>query len=227
MLQGIKAVFLDIDNTLLDFNACSRLSMEKGFADFGLSFAPEMYDAFKRVNDGLWLQIEKETLTRCELHRTRWGLVFKELGIQEDGEAFEQRFLYYLAREAVAIDGAHELLSYLYPRYIVCAASNAPYEQQLKRLETVNMLHRFHQLFISEKMGVTKPSKAFFDACFAQLSDVRPEETIMIGDSVTADIRGGGAYGMHTCWYDHHRSGGSCEEAEYSVSSLLEIKELL
>ncbi len=225
--MNIKAVFLDIDNTLLDFTACSRLSMQKAFAECGLYYSESMYDAFHRVNDRLWLQIEQGTLTREQLHATRWNLVLRELGMQGDGQAVEARFLEHLAIDAVPIDGAYELLEYLYPRYTVCIASNAPYEQQLRRLTTVDMLRYFHKQFISEKLGAAKPSAAFFEACFAQLDGITPQESIMIGDSLTADIGGGKAFGMHTCWYDHTKSGKIAHEAEYTVSSLQEIMTIL
>lgn len=227
MFQGIKAVFLDIDNTLLDFNACSRLSMEKAFTECGLPFEPKMYDVFKEVNDGLWRQIEKGTLTRKQLHATRFQLVLERLGLNGDGAGIETHFLDHLATDAIPIEGARELLAYLSEKYVLCIASNAPYEQQLKRLTGVNMLSYFQKHFISEKMGVAKPSKDYFDRCFAELPGIMPGETIIIGDSVTADIRGGKAYGMHTCWYDHEQTGTICEEAECSVSSLWEIQRLL
>lgn len=227
MLTGIKVVFLDIDNTVLDFNACSKLSMEKSFSECGLPYENRMFDTFRRVNDGLWRQIEQGTLTRPELHRTRFALVLKELGIEGDGPAVETQFLKHLALEAIPIDGSYDLLEYLSPRYTLCIASNAPYEQQLKRLTTVNMLHYFHKHFISENLGAAKPSRAYFDACFARLPGVKPEECIIIGDSLTADIGGGKAYGLHTCWYDHLRTGEICTEADYTVRALNEIKSIL
>jgi YjjG family noncanonical pyrimidine nucleotidase len=226
-VDNIKAVFLDVDNTLLDFNACSRLSMEKSFNECGLPFQEHMYPVFQKVNDKLWQQIETGKLTRAQLHQIRWDLVLAELGIAGDGIAVEARFLEHLAQDATPIDGAYELLEYLYPRYTVCVASNAPYEQQLKRLRSVDMLRFFHKTFISEKMGAAKPGKEFFDACFHELSPITPEETIMIGDSVTADIRGGRTYGMHTCWYDHNHTGQKCQEAEYTVNSLRDIRGIL
>ncbi len=227
MLQGIKAIFLDIDNTLLDFNAASRVAMEQAFAACGIPFAPEMYPTFKRVNDGLWRKIETGELTRERLHATRWNLVLAALGLPGDGQAVEAHFLSLLATEAIPVEGAEALLRYLSAKYTVCIASNAPYEQQLKRLTKVGMLPYFHKHFISEKLGVAKPSREYFDRCFAQLEGITPEQTVIIGDSVTADIHGGAAYGMHTCWYDHEQTGNICPQADFSVSALAEIQRIL
>lgn len=226
-LHGIKAVLLDIDNTLLDFQACSRLSMEKALVECGLPFDESMVAVFHRVNDGLWSQIEQGTLTREELHRVRWSLVLDELHIQGDGPAVETRFLEHLAIDAVPIDGAYDLLKYLSSKYVVCIASNAPYEQQLRRLSGADMLRYFHKQFISERMGVAKPGKAYFDACFSELSPIKPQECIIIGDSVTADIRGGREYGLYTCWYDHKGTGECCTESDYTVHTLLQIMDII
>ncbi len=227
MLQGIRVVFLDIDNTLLDFDACSRISMEKSFAECGLPFESTMYGTFQQVNNGLWRRIEQGTLTRSELHATRWSLVLQELGLTGDGPAVETQFLQHLATEAIPVEGSYELLPYLYSKYTVCIASNAPYDQQVKRLTTVDMLRYFHKAFISERLGAAKPSRSYFDACFAQLPNITPEQCIIIGDSLTADIGGGKAYGLHTCWYDHHKTGAKSYEADYTVTGLLEIKKIL
>lgn len=60
----MKAIFIDIDNTLLDFDAYVRTTMEQGFAHFGLpAYRPEMYHTFTAENNKLWRQIEEGTLT--------------------------------------------------------------------------------------------------------------------------------------------------------------------
>ena len=128
MLKGIKVVFLDVDNTLLDFNACSRLSMQKAFEECGLPFEETMYATFKQVNDSLWHKIEQGTITRAELLQQRWPMILKQLGFDADGEMVETRYGKHMSQESVPIEGAYGLLEYLNSRYTVCVASNAPYE---------------------------------------------------------------------------------------------------
>lgn len=89
----MKAIFIDIDNTLLDFDAYVRTTMEQGFAHFGLpAYRPEMYHTFTAENNKLWRQIEEGTLTFAELQKIRWNNVFAALGIHFDGPAFEHYF---------------------------------------------------------------------------------------------------------------------------------------
>ena len=164
-------------------------------------------------------------LTTDELYRIRWTLIFRELGIDVDGPAFETRFYHYLTTAAEKVDGADELMAHLRGKYTLCIASNAPYRQQVQRMEKAGYLPYLAHLFVSEKLGAAKPSGLFFEACLAALAPLRPDEVLMIGDSLTADIAGARACGIKTCWYRH----GSDEDgsmADYCVADLREICEI-
>ena len=205
--MSVKAVMLDIDDTLLDFGACSRYAMLEAAKEFSLAFPEDYYDIFRRINNGLWLEIEAGKLTVEGLRDVRWQAIFREYGVDFDGRVFEDRFKDNLNLSAEPVEGALDLLRYLQGRgYILTAASNGPYGQQVRRLDSAGMLGYFDHLFISERVGAVKPSAAFFDVCFRELAPLRPEEVMMIGDSLTADIRGAADYGMRTCWFDIHRT---------------------
>ena len=129
-MDNIKAVFIDIDNTLLDFNKCALWSMQKAFNDYGLSFENSMFDTFNMINNRLWLRIEKGELTKEELYACRWNMIFALIRIDIDGVEFENVFYSYLTESAEPVDGALDLLKYLHGKYLVCAASNASYANQ-------------------------------------------------------------------------------------------------
>lgn len=233
----IKAVFLDIDNTLLSFSGYVKEAMWAGFAQFGLKpYTEAMFPVFERINNTLWRGIEQGSLSYEELLKIRWNLIFKELDIAFDGSVFEDYFKEQLFYSAVPEPGAQELLDYLSRRYLLCAASNGPYAQQINRLRLGKMYGCFSHFFISSRLGAQKPSRAFFDCCFkelraAELPGLLPEETIIIGDSVSSDISGGLGYGMHTCLYRKNPAPGTQAEegirAEYVVASLGEIERIL
>ena len=230
----IKVVFLDIDNTLLSFSGYVKSSMRDGFAKFGLGeYNDGMFDTFERINNGLWKQLERGELTFETLQQIRWNKIFEALNIDFDGVVFEKFFRENLFSNAVPEEGAMELLEYLAERYVLCAASNGPYEQQINRLRVADMHRFFRHFFISSAVGAQKPSREFFDHCFKCLhgdgmSDLRPEESIIIGDSVTSDMAGGHSYGMHTCLYLRGRDKNEeLPSAEYRVKELLDIKRIL
>ena len=220
----IKTVFVDVDNTLLDFHACARKSLQLAYAEQGVECTEELCAIFDRVNNGLWLELEQGKLTRDELYRVRFTRVFAAQGLELDGPAFETRFRHHLEHVAEPVDGAKELLTYLAGKYSVCVASNAPHNQQYQRLELAGMLPLVEHLFVSMDLGFEKPQRGFFEGCFAALPDAKPEESIMIGDSLTADIRGALDFGMKACWFNP--KGAPVPEdlrPDYVVQSLREI----
>lgn len=223
-----ETVFLDIDNTLLDFHACAQASLVPAFASVGLRFLPDYIPVFHEVNDALWRQIEDGKLTREGLYAVRFHRLFAALGLSGDGDRAETEFRRAIAVSAEPVEGAHALLRYLYPRYTLCAASNSLHLQQVKRLTRAGMLPYFTHLFTSEMLGVAKPDPAFFEAAFRILGNPPKESAILIGDSLTADIRGGAAYGIRTCWYNPR---GMTEPLDrkptYTVKTLAEIQEFL
>jgi len=219
----MRAVFIDIDNTILSFDEYVKYGMRIGFDTFGLKeYEPWMYDVFKEENDKLWMSIEKGELTFDELKAIRWNIIFKRLGIDHDGPEFETFFRHQLSECAIPMDGAMEMLESLRGRYILATASNGPYMQQIRRLDLAGMLGFFDYNFISEKLGVNKPAKEFFDKALAEINEGRseaerilPENCVVVGDSMTSDMAGGRNAGMKTCFYDPKK--GCTEENGDSV----------
>jgi len=234
----LKAIFLDVDNTLLDFDAYVVEAMKKGFEKFGLRpYEPWMYPLFEELNSAMWRDLEKGLLSYEELMKGRWNRIFQALEIDYDGVAFERYFKAELCESAILIPGALEILPFLSERYVLCAASNGPYGQQLRRLKLGNLYPYFAHFFISEEMGAAKPKKAFFDLAFSRLNEaqslkglppIQPEETLMLGDSLSSDMQGGLDYGMHTCLFDPKEQHKGCAlPVEHRITKLTEILAIL
>ena len=219
----IKAILLDIDDTLLDFDRNAQLSLEYGCKELGIPYRESFCSDFHRVNDFLWEQVEKGTLSRDHLYEIRFELVFKEWKVVSDPHAFESFFRKGLCTFCAPMEGAYDLLEHLRGKYTLCIASNSAYQQQVTRLTEAKMIDYFSHLFISEQIGFSKPSKEFFDVCLKALTPIKPEEMIMIGDSPSADIRGAKKVGIQTCWFAHGKRAALSCEADYRVSSLREI----
>ena len=210
----IRAVFMDIDNTLLDFDAAAREGMAYCFQDEGLTYKPEMFAVFTEENNKIWKKIEQGILTMDDLPYVRWQTILKKLGLEADGVAMEMLFRKCLFYSAVPVEGASEILTYLRGKYIMCTASNGPYKQQISRLKKADMLKDFDHCFVSEKIGVDKPDVRFFERCLEQLPGIRAWECMLVGDSLTADIAGGRASGMQTCWFCQDEEKWKNGEAE-------------
>ena len=224
----LKAVIIDIDNTLIDFHKCAHFAVQKAFLRHGLNFNDGVMETFITINDGLWLQVERGEIDRETLWKIRFKKILSALNVTYSApELVEKDFRAILFDTAIAVDGAKDLLRYLKGKYKVYAGSNAIYDQQINRLKLCNLLEYFDGVFVSEKLGYQKPTKEFFDACFSQMNGVSKDQVVMIGDSITADIKGGKEYGLKTVWYDYKKSGVKCEFADYTVESLMQIKDIL
>lgn len=223
----IKAVLIDIDNTLLDFEAYVEQSLKDGMAKFSIAeYEPYMLDVFHTENNKLWKRIEEGTITLEELRRIRFNNVFSALGFDFDGTIFETYFRQCLNESAILVEGAEELLDYLSKNYIVCSASNGPYKQQIHRLEVAGLSKYFTHHFISENIGFSKPSKEYFDGCLSILKDIEPSQCVMIGDSESADITGGKNAGMKTIFFDKKKKNPDTK-ADKKVQSLVSIQMII
>ena len=227
-MNNIKAVLIDIDDTLLDFSKCAEESMRISCAANKLEYTQSLCDTFHEVNDMLWQRIELGSLTPKELHRIRWNLIFEKRGIKADGEAFEADFFRNLSETSVPVDGALDLLKYLSRKYSVYTASNAAHRQQAQRLQKSGMLQYIKDCITSVEIGFQKPTKEFFDVCMQRLGGISKDEIVIIGDSLTADIEGGISYGIKTIWFNKYGKNPLKDiNSDFTVTSLSDIKSLL
>ena len=221
-----KIILFDVDNTLMDFDECAKLAIKQACADFDICFDDNLFKTYQKINDILWHKIELGELTRPQLYEMRWKMIFEQADINCDHVAFEKLFLANLAKQSVLVDGAKEILQYLKPKYTLCVASNAPFEQQLQRLQNAGIKSFFDKFFISEKIGHQKPTKEFFDFCFNSLGSPQKSEVMIIGDSVSADIAGGKNFGIDTCWFDKFGTGKQVD-ASFCIDKLEQLKKIL
>jgi FMN phosphatase YigB (HAD superfamily) len=110
-MSAVTTVFIDIDNTLLDFGKCAALALKNAFAHYSAPIPDGVLEVFHNVNDELWRNIEKGLITQSELHDTRFVKVFDKLGgVKLDGKEFDRVFVKELELTAEPVDGAREML---------------------------------------------------------------------------------------------------------------------
>ena len=222
-----KVIFIDVDDTLLDFHACAEHAISMGFAEIGVE-CEDFAQTYHKINDGLWRALERGEITREELYAVRFNLVFKALGIKADGPAFEKIFRRNLALTGEKMDGAEEILRYLSQKYDVYVTSNAPQAQQVSRLKIADLAPYIKDVFTSERLDAQKPTKEFFDRCFALLDGVSPADVVLIGDSLSADVLGGANAGIATVWFNVRNAEIPNDfTGNYVVTHLLELKNIL
>ncbi len=223
---SMKLIFIDVDNTLLDYDAYTEKTLRDGFKRFDLGeFNQHVIDTFHKENDLLWREIEKGILTFEELQKIRFNKVFAALNISFDGEVFEAYYREELFSSAIPISHSYEMLEYLKKKgYILAVASNGPYKQQLNRLEIGKMKDYFSYFFISENLGFAKPAKEFFDKAINEIKeDISREEMLIIGDSLTSDMAGGKNAGIKTCLYNKKKVELTNVKVDFVLNDLADI----
>lgn len=200
----LKHVFLDLDDTIFDFTAGEARALSQALTEIHITPTQAVLDRYHAINAAHWEMLEEGRLTRTEVKIRRFEQLFRELGVSYSGAKICDRYEHLLAFQHEWIPGAQALLEALKPKYNLYLASNGTVSVQYARLDAAGIRSDFKGIFISEEIGADKPYSAFFDACFATIPDFRKEEAVMVGDSLTSDIRGGLNAGLRTVWFAPH-----------------------
>lgn len=224
----VKTILIDLDETLLDFSRAEACALERALRESGAPYSEEIRQRYHAINGEQWELLEDGVLTREQALVRRFERLFAELGLEGLDAGINDRYESYLEDGRWLLPGALELLKILAPKYRLYAASNGGGTVQNRRLEGAGIREYFQGVFISEEVGFDKPSAEFFNACFARIPDFRKEEAVMIGDSLTSDIRGGRNAGLRTCWFNPRRLEPRPDiQPDFQVFALEDIPALL
>ncbi len=217
-------IFMDIDNTLLDFNAGTAESLRQLLADFGLELTEERLQRFFTINNSLWTAYEHGEIEKSVIFPTRFQRFLGEMGIETDWLEANQRYADGLKQSAILMPHAQELLDALKGRYPLYGVTNGVVTTQLPRLAKSGLDRYFDRVFISEAMGCKKPEKEFFDQVFAAIGEPDRSRCIILGDSLTSDMQGGRNAGIATCYLGKDTGDDRCD---YVISNLMEFLDIL
>lgn len=200
----LKTIFFDLDDTLLDFTLAERVALTKALTEMDVPATDAVLERYHEINAAQWELLEEGKLTRSQVLTSRFDLLFQELGLRRSSRETCSRYESHLAEGHFFIPGAPELLAALAPRYGLYIVSNGAAAVQHSRLDSAGVKPYFRDIFISETVGADKPSPAFFQEVFAAIPGFSRETALIVGDSLTSDIRGGVNAGIRTCWFDPH-----------------------
>ena len=224
----IRFVLMDLDDTILDFHRAEAAAVSKTLLRLGIEPTEEIVQRYSEVNAAHWRMLERGEITRAQVLTGRFRQLYSEIGADCDPEQTQQIYEAYLSQGHYFIPGAEQLLKDLSGKYLLYLVSNGNTAVQEGRLKSSGIEPYFEEIFISELIGADKPSKAYFDRCFARIPDFDPVQAILIGDSPTSDILGGIHAGVKTCWFNpNHRPTHPEIHADYEVDQLCKLPALL
>lgn len=200
----ITTILWDVDGTLLDFYAAERAGVRSLFQEFNLGpCTEEMIKRYSAINEGYWQRLERNEITKPEVLVGRFETFFTEQGIDPGlAPAFNEKYQQSLGDTIVLQDDSLNLIKSLKGKVRQYVVSNGTVAAQTKKMKLSGLGEQMDGIFLSEDLGVEKPNKGFFDKAFARIGSVSPEETVIVGDSLTSDMQGGFNAGIRTCWYN-------------------------
>lgn len=227
-MKQYEVILFDVDGTLLDFDKAEERGIEALLAHYGVPVCEENKEKYHVLNKSYWQRLETGELSRDQVLTLRFEKFFGDLGILVDGKEVDDLYRKQLDQSAFLIDGAMEILDYLKGKYPLYVVTNGVASTQYKRLHDSGLDRYFDGIFISEEAGSQKPQMEFFEYCFEKMGRRDAENMLIVGDSLTSDIRGGNVSGMDTCWYNPHgQENGAGVKADYEIVGLDELRKLI
>lgn len=226
-MRQFTTLLFDADDTLLDFHKDERQALIKTLEHYSAPVTEENVKTYSGINLGMWRQLEKGEITRSELKATRFKKFFDAIGFHcnEEPLAVNGYYLSILAEGGNTLEGATSTVKQLkemgYELYII---TNGIAATQAKRLQKSGLLPYINEVFVSEAIGRQKPCREYFDAVLEKINEKDKEKILVIGDSLTSDIKGAMNAGLPRCWINRYGKKLPEEyEVDFEISDVREV----
>ena len=229
MNKKYELILFDQDGTLFDYKRAEEYALRKSMEHFGIELTGDSYlKKYRKINRKVWSEFERGETNLDELKLRRFKILFDVLGIDQNTETFSDKYLYYVSKSPFVTEGAEEVVSSLYGKCKLALATNGIYSAQYERLKSSPLRDYFDILVVSEKIGVAKPDPDFFRYVFEAAGHSDRHTAIIVGDSLSSDIKGGFDFGIDTCWFNPEKVRNTAEIAPtYEIEKLAQIKDII
>ena len=225
-----KYILWDVDGTVLDFLASESYAIRFLFKKYNIGeCSDEMLKMYSAINVKYWQILERGEMTKPEILVGRFREFFDIIGVDTSiAESFNQDYQVTLGDHIEFVKDAEEILLSQKDKYTIAAVTNGTKIAQAKKLRLSGLDEIFDDIFISENIGVEKPNIEFFDYVFEKLGITDKKEVLLIGDSLTSDMKGGFIAGIDTCWFNPKHTPNLSEiPITYEIDELIKITNIV
>lgn len=229
MNKKYELILFDQDGTLFDYNRAEAYALKKSMEHFGVNLPVVSYlERYRNINRKVWSEFERGETNLKRLRLKRFEIFFDVLGIDQNTETFSDKYLYYISQVFFVTEGAEEVVSSLYGQCKLVLATNGIYSVQYERLKGSPLRDYFDVFVVSEKIGFAKPDPNFFACVFKMARHSDKRTALIVGDSLSSDIKGGVNFGIDTCWFNPERikNGGEITPT-YEIEKLSQLQDIL
>ena len=223
-----KFLFFDLDHTLMDFDASEEVALNQLLSEEGVEDIEDFKAYYRPMNQAMWVDLEAGRIDKKTLVNTRFAKAFAHFGIVKDGKELAQKYEKLLAQQGHLYPGALALLQTLKESgYQLYAATNGITAIQQGRLRQSGLDKLFDQVFISDELGAQKPDLEFFERATSTIPNFDKKKSLMIGDKLAADIKGGQAFGIDTVWYNPSGKTADGIRPSYTIKDYHDLRDFL
>lgn len=226
----IKVILWDVDGTLLDFEKSESCGIRRCLEEIGFYGCNDaMLERYARINRRYWEALERGEVTKQEVLLGRFETFFEEETIPcDDIAAFNSSYQKKLGEVFFENEDSVRLCGKLQAQVDQYVVTNGTVEAQRNKLKFSGLGECMKGVFISDEIGVEKPGIGFFDHVFAEIGPVNRNEVMIVGDSLTSDMKGGNNAGILCCWYNPKKKENTAGvRIDYEISHLWEIETIL
>lgn len=224
----IKHIFFDLDHTIWDFDrnaqeTLNELYIQHELHALGCGTVHQFIERYTYNNHELWRQYHLGNITKETLRSERFNRTFLELGIDPEKvpHQFEDDYVRITPTKTNLFAGSEKVLAYLQQKYTLHIISNGFKESTLIKMSVCNLNPYFTNVIISEDVGVNKPDQRIFEYALGK-AKAGKEESIMIGDSLEADVRGAMDYGLKAIYFNPLKAEKPAD-VDWEIHSLEEL----
>lgn len=195
-------LLFDADHTLFDFVKSEYYALKNALISLGCPSSDEHIERYSVINVKYWKMLERGEITKKDLMLARFVEFASEYGFEDKADALSRLYMENLAKESHLFEGALEMIEELSENYRLFIITNGVKSTQDGRFGVSPITKYFEKIFISELIGAEKPSREFFTAVENEIEGYDREKAIVIGDSLSSDIKGAIGMGIDCIWYN-------------------------
>ena len=222
-------ILWDMDGTLLDFKIAHKEAIIQVFLTIHKPLTDDIIDLYSRINESYWKKLELGEVTQPELLTGRFKTLFDELGMHDiDVELVRKEYEEVLGNVYEYIHDSLGLCKTLQSKCRQYIVTNGIAGTQRRKINLSGFRDCMNDCFISEEVGHEKPNQDYFTYVFSKIPDFDPERTIIVGDSLTSDIKGGALAGIKTCYFNPDRKELAGDfKPDYEIDHLWDVLRVL
>lgn len=224
-----EVLLFDADETLFDFRKAEKYAFKNAILEFNIPYKEDYHlNIYSDINTAIWKEFEEGLISQENLKIERFKRFSKAIHTSFNEVDFSNSYIKHLANASFLYKDTYEVIRKLSENYKMAIVTNGLKDVQTKRIGESSIARYFDSIIISEEVKVSKPNPEIFEIALKSLNYSGKNKVLMIGDSLTSDIKGGINFGIDTCWVNFNNAKNLTSiTPTYQISNLINLIELL